>query len=121
VGVSIDNFEGLEYFLCRGEFFTIDTVPNVVLGSVCSPREDVEDLVVFIVKTATVYLEFYFDIGFPGVEVDLTFFVTREPIRVVELSSVFEADDLTSLVSLRVRFLGRCFPSVGCQLPDFEA
>ena len=95
MGVSIDNFKGLEYFLCQGEFFTINAVLNVVLGSVCSPREDVEDLVVFIVETTTVHLEFYFDIGFLGVEVDLTFFVTREPIRVVKLSLVFEADDFT--------------------------
>jgi hypothetical protein len=96
VRVPVDDFKGLNDIFCCGKLVVVYTVSNMVLGGVCSLREDVEDFVIFVVEAATVHLEFYFDIGFLGVEVDFTFFVTCEPIRVVELSSVFEANDFTS-------------------------
>jgi len=61
----------------------------MVLGSVYSSREDIEDLIVFVVKATAVYFEFCFDVRLPSIEVNLAFFFTYELIRVVELCSVF--------------------------------
>ena len=52
-------------------------------------REDVEDLVVFIVKAIAVYFEFCFDVRLPSIEVNLAFFSTYEQIRVIKLCLVF--------------------------------
>jgi len=44
---------------------------------------------VFVVKATAVYFEFCFDVRLLSIEVNLTFFFTYEPIRVVEPRSVF--------------------------------
>jgi hypothetical protein len=63
----------------------------MVLGSVCSSREDVEDLMVLVVEATTIYLELCFNIRLLGIEVDFAFFVTYESIRVIELCSMFRS------------------------------
>jgi hypothetical protein len=61
----------------------------LVLGSIYSLRVDVEDLIVFVVKAIAIYFEFCFDVRLLSIEVNLAFFFTYEPIRVVEPCSVF--------------------------------
>ena len=51
---------------------------------------------VFIVKATAVYLKLCFDVGLPGVEVDLAVFIASESIRVVELCSVLWVEGVES-------------------------
>jgi hypothetical protein len=79
----------LKDFFYSSELFIINIVLDIVLGSIYSLREDIEDLIVFVIKAIAVYFEFYFDVRLLSIEVNLTFFFTYELIRVVELCLVF--------------------------------
>jgi hypothetical protein len=79
----------LKDFFYNSKLFIINIVLDIVLGSVYSLREDIEDLIVFIIKAIAIYFEFCFDIRLLSIEVNLAFFFTYKLIRVVELCLVF--------------------------------
>ena len=55
----------MEHLLCCSKLFIINTVLDMVLGSVCGPGEDIENFVVFVVEIATVDFKFSFDARLP--------------------------------------------------------
>ena len=52
-------------------------------------REDIEDLIVFVVEAMAVYFKFCFDVRLLSIEVNLAFFFTYKPIKVIEPRLVF--------------------------------
>jgi hypothetical protein len=79
----------VEDFFYSSKLFIINTVLDIVLGSVYSLRVDVKDLIVLVVEAIAIYFEFCFDVRLLSVEINFAFLFTYKLIRVVELCLVF--------------------------------
>ena len=62
---------------------------DIVLSNVYSLGEDIEDLIVFVVKAIAIYFKFYFNVRLLSIKVNLAFFFIYKLIRVIEPYLVF--------------------------------